>query len=108
MLPFLIVVCEPDCQVFEKLSSSFICLQVDSLVLQSPPESFDEDVVFKAPLAVQADFDIPCFEDRGESFTGKLAPLVGVEYLRGAVFEQSFFECAIRFFWTVNPVLTGQ
>jgi len=84
---------KPSCQVFEKLSSGFIRLQVDSLVLQCPPESFDEYVIFEAPLAVHADPDIPGFEDGGEGFAGKLAPLVGVEYLRGTVFEQSFLEC---------------
>ena len=83
---------KPDCQVFEKFSSGFVCLQVDSLVFQGTPESFDKDIVLEAPLAVHADPDVPGLEDGGESFAGKLASLVGVEYLRGAVFEQYLFQ----------------
>ena len=90
--PLLIVMGKPDCQVFEKIGSRFISLQINSLVLQGAPESLDEDVVLEAPFAVHADPDVPGFENRGKSFAGELAPLVGVENLRGAVFEQSFFE----------------
>ena len=93
MLPFLIVVCEPGCQVFEKFGSRFISLQVDSLVLQCPPESFDKNIVLEAPFAVHTDLNIPCFEDGCEGFTGKLAPLVGVEDFGCTVFEQCFFKC---------------
>src|ERR1035437_6919069 len=93
MFPFLVVMGKPDCQVFEKLSSGFICLKVDPLVLQGPPETLDEDVVFEAPLAVHADLDVPCLENRGESFTGKLASLVGIEDLGCTVLAESFFKC---------------
>ena len=88
-----VVPVEPVCHVFGKLGSSFINVQVDSLVLQRAPEPFNEDVVPEAPFAVHADSDVPGFEYGRECFAGKLAALVGVEYLRGAVFEQSFFEC---------------
>jgi len=92
MFSFLVVVGKPDCQVFEKLSSGFVCLQVDSLVFQGTPESFDKDVVLESPLAVHADPYVPGLEDGGESFAGKLASLVGVEDLRRAVFEQCLFQ----------------
>ena len=92
MRSFLVVPGKPGCQVFGKFNSSFLCFQVDSLVLQGSPESFDENVVLEAPLAVHADPDVPGLEDRGELLAGKLAALVGVEYLRGSVFEQSFFQ----------------
>ena len=51
MLPVVVVPVEPVCQVFGKLSAGFVCLQVDSLVLQCAPESFDEDVIFEAPFS---------------------------------------------------------
>src|SRR5450756_1681764 len=93
MFPFLVVMSKPDCQVFEKLSSSFIRLKVDPLVLQGAPETLYEDIVLEAPLAVHADLDIPCLENRGESFAGKLASLVGIEDIRCTVLEESFFKC---------------
>jgi hypothetical protein len=45
------------------------------------PETFDEDVVPETPFAVHVDFDVPCFEYGRECFAGKLAALIGVEYL---------------------------
>jgi len=96
MFPFLVVMGKPDCQVFEKLSSIFICLKVDPLVFQGAPETLDEDVVLEAPPAVHADPDIPCLENRGESFTGKLASLVGIEDLRCTALEDSFFKCLVK------------
>ena len=92
MFPFLVVMSKPLCQVFGKLGSRFVSLQVDSFVFQGTPESFDEDVVLEPPLAVHADLDVPGLEDGGKCLTGKLAPLIGVEDLRSAVFEKSFFE----------------
>src|SRR5208337_2497414 len=93
MSPVVVVPVEPVCKVLGKLDSSFVRLKIDSFVFQGTPESFDENVVLEAPLAVHADPDVPGLEDRGELLTGKLATLVGVEYLRGSVFEQSFFQC---------------
>ena len=92
MAPVVVVPVEPPGQIFGKLSSGFVSLQIDPLVFQGAPESLDEDVVLEPPLAVHTDLDVPGLEDGGECFTGKLAPLVGVEDLRGAVFEEGFFE----------------
>ena len=92
MLSGYVVPVEPVCHVFGKLGSRFIYVQVDSLILQRAPEPFDEDVVPETSFAVHADFDVPSLEHGRECFTCKLAALVGVENLRGAVFEQSFFE----------------
>jgi len=76
MLPFLVIPGEPSCQVFGKLNSRFVCLQVDALVLQGAPEPLDEDVILEAPFAVHADFHVPCFQHGRELLAGKLAPLV--------------------------------
>lgn len=92
MFPTVVVVVEPVCHVFGKFSSSFVCLQVDSLVFQGSPESLYDDVIPETPFAVHADFDVPGLEYGCECFAGKLAPLVSVEDFGGAVFEKSFFE----------------
>lgn len=63
MFPIVVVPVEPVFQVFGKLSSCFVCLQIDPLVFQRAPESLDEDVVLEAPFAIHADPDIPDFED---------------------------------------------
>jgi hypothetical protein len=92
MFPVLVVMGKPDCRIFGKLGSWFISLQVDSLVFKGAPESLDEDVVLESPLAVHADPDVPGLENGDELFAGKLSPLVGVEDLRTAVFEEGFLE----------------
>lgn len=92
MPPVVVVPVEPPSQVFGKIGAGFVRLEVDPLVFQGTPESFDEDVILEPPLAVHADPDVPGLEDGCKCFTGKLAPLVGVEDVRGAVFEEGFFE----------------
>ena len=56
-------------------------MQVDVLVLDAFPESFDEYVVDPAPLAVHTDLDALGSEHSGELLAGELAPLIGVEDL---------------------------
>ena len=92
MASVLVVPVEPPSQILGKLGSVFIGLQVDSLVFQGTPEPFDENIVLEPALAVHADLDVPDLEDGGKFLAGKLAPLVSVENVRGAVFEQSLFE----------------
>src|ERR1035437_503523 len=92
MTSVVVVPVEPVCQVLGKLGTGFIGLQVDSLVFQGTPESFDKDVVLEPSFAVHADPDFPGLEDGGKCFAGKLASLVGVENLRGSVFEKCLFQ----------------
>jgi len=92
MSPGVVVPVEPVCKVLGKLDSSFVSLKIDSLVFQGAPESFDEYVVLEPSFAVHADLDVPGLEDGGKCFACKLASLIGIEYLRGAVLEKSFFE----------------
>ena len=96
MFPVIVVPVEPVCQVFGKLSSGFVSFQIDSFVLQCPPESFDEDVVFEAPFTVHADPDIPGLEDGGECLAGKLASLGGVEYFRGPYLKRVSFSASTQ------------
>ena len=87
-----IVPSKPDFQIFAKLNSSFVSFEVDSFVFQSSPESFDKDVVPEASLAIHADFYADGFEHGGKGLTGKLAPLIGIEYLRGAIVAERLFQ----------------
>jgi hypothetical protein len=64
-------------------------------MLYASPESFYKNVVKRPTAPVHADSDAVKVEDACKGLTCKLATLVGVEYLRGAV-------CSERLFKTVN------
>ena len=69
-------------------------VQVDHLVFERAPQPLDEDVVHAAAPAVHGDRDACILERAGEVEAGKLAALVGVEYLRPAVAQSMI---AIRY-----------
>ena len=71
--------------------ASFVAHHV--FILHAFPEPFDEHVVHPAALAVHADFDIVLFENVREIIRGKLAPLVGIEYLRCVIEGKRLFQC---------------
>ena len=62
-----------------------VAAEIDVLVLQGSPESFDEDVIGGAALAVHADGDALSFEDARAIGARELGALVGVEDLRPSV-----------------------
>ena len=57
-------------------------VKVDLIVLDGLPDTFDEDVVAPAALAIHADLDPFIFKPPGEGLASKLAALIGVEDLR--------------------------
>lgn len=63
------------------LASGFERMQIDALVLQTPPQPLDHDVVHPSALAVHRDPYVGPLEDLGELEAGELAPLVRVEDL---------------------------
>src|SRR5258708_15913377 len=67
------------------LADGFVGSQIDLLVFDAAPQSFDEHIVPPSALAVHADRDAVAGEDAGEGRPGELAALVGVEDLRLAV-----------------------
>ncbi len=93
MLAFFVVKVKPDGQIPREFGPSFIVFEVDPFVFQRAPEALDKDVVFEPALAVHADLNVPSFQDGGKGLAGKLAALVGIEYLRSAVREQCFLKC---------------
>ena len=53
--------------------------QIDFLVLDGSPDTFDEDVVPPSALAIHADFDVILNEHLRESRTGELRALILIE-----------------------------
>ncbi len=60
-------------------------VQIDGLVFQRAPQTFDEDVVQAAAPSVHRDRDLGVPEYAGEAGTGELASLVCVEDFRLAM-----------------------
>lgn len=72
------------------LGDAGVGAQVNLLVLHSPPEPLDEDVV--APDAVHADGDPCILQHLNEIHAGELRALVAVEDLRPAVALERLFQ----------------
>ena len=62
-----------------------IGLEVDLLVFDALPDSFDKDVVAPGTLAIHADPDAIGDQQTGEGGAGELAALIRIEDLRLAV-----------------------
>jgi hypothetical protein len=88
MRPVCIVEIEVARKLDGHLPGSLVGVEVDALVLHTPPQPLDEHIIDPAPLAVHADAHARGFQNRGEVPVGELAALVGVEDLRGAVAAQ--------------------
>lgn len=54
-------------------------MEVDVLIFERPPESFDDNIIHGSSLAIPADCDAFGFQDSGEYITGELATLIRVE-----------------------------
>ena len=67
-----------------------VSLEIDLLVLDAFPESFDKDVVTPAALAIHADPDSVILQQPGEIAAGELATLIGVEDIRLAETRDGF------------------
>src|SRR6266478_9878834 len=75
------------------LAAVGIALEVDVLVLQAAPQTFDEHVVHPTPAAVHGDLDVCRHQRAGEGRAGELAALVGVEDFWFAEASQRFLQC---------------
>lgn len=72
-----------------KIRNGFVFIEVESLVLETPPQAFHEDVVESPAPAIHADSDIPFLQWSEEGLAGELASLVGIEDLRLSFFKGS-------------------
>lgn len=67
--------------------------EINFLILEATPEPFNEDIVDRPPLAVHAELQVRMQGEVPPKIkTGKLAPLVSVQYLRCAMSRYSLFK----------------
>ncbi|MPM83896.1 hypothetical protein SDC9_130966 [bioreactor metagenome] len=72
-----------------QLRQADVLLDFDILVLERPPETFHFSIVQATAPAIHADLNVSASKFVNELRTGKLAALIGIEYLRSS-------ECADR------------
>ena len=63
---------KPLFQAGTQLCPVFVCIQVNVLILEGPPQPFDENVVLGAAPAVHADSDIVRQKRANKLLVGKL------------------------------------
>ena len=78
----LVVVADPFLQPPSQRATGIKRTQVKIPMLYGPPQPFDKDIVLTAASSIHADFHLVVLEDLGESITGELSPLVGIENFR--------------------------
>lgn len=93
VFPPLVVEFHPRTNPLACVGHAIVGVQIDLLILEAAPQAFDEHVVDPASFAIHADLYASVFEGLGEGLTGKLASLVGIEDLGGAVVVQGFAQC---------------
>src|SRR5438067_8028385 len=81
MLPPLIVADKERSYPLYRLSGRLIILHIDLLILYSPPQPFDKDVVQRPSPPVHTHLDPRCCQSPREVETGELYPLITVENL---------------------------
>ena len=82
MASAVVVPVEPPGQVLGKLGTDFIGLQVNSLVFQGTPESFDEDVIQTPPPSIHTDGYLVRLQYTRKLRTREVTALITVEDLR--------------------------
>ena len=87
-----VVVADPLAQPVAQLRSAFKSVQVQIMVFDRPPQSFNEYVVLASATAIHADGNPVVLERLGEIVAGKLCPLVRVEDLRHTISAQRLIE----------------
>lgn len=92
MSPVVVVKSDPSVEALAQGRSAIKRVQVKVLILDSPPESFDKDVVLAAPPTIHADGDLVVLEGLDKAVAGKLRSLVGVENRWSAITAQGLLE----------------
>ncbi len=70
------------------LRGGAVLTQIDFLVFQAAPESFDENIIKDSATAAHANSNLVLGEDTGPASADKLNSLIGVTDLRGSVLFQ--------------------
>jgi len=74
------------------LGHGFVCVEIEFLVFDRPPEPLDEDIVPPCALAVHRDRDVSLLQDGREVDGGELRSLVCVEDIGLAVSDKRFLD----------------
>ena len=83
MRPLLVVSSEEVRETPYRLPDVGVVLEVGLFILDSPPESFDKDIIEDPSFAVHTDGNVSILENIGKDFARKLRSLVGIENVRG-------------------------
>lgn len=88
----LIVKADPSADASAGFRPRLIRVQINILVFERAPETFDKHVGQPTAPAVHGDVDSIVPQDACKGKAGKLAALIRVENIRCAVFCQGFFQ----------------
>src|SRR5271169_793033 len=92
MRTFFVVPPDPIANAVSCLTACLKCIEIDAIILQGSPQSFNHDIVYPAASAVHGDLHVSVRECLGKRNTCKLAALISVEYCRLAVFGKGLLE----------------
>ena len=90
MKPLLIVKVEIVSQSTPSCSNGVIVVEIDLLILDTPPEPLNKDVVKIAASAVPTNGNLSRLKSSGKSIRSKLTALVVVEYQRSRLAKCAF------------------
>lgn len=93
---FGIVEINPPSQPLSQRVSICTFVDVHALVLERPPQSFDENVVSPNPLAIHGYLGVVVLQKPRESKGGELAALVGVEDIKRPVIPDASSRAATQ------------
>ena len=91
MESLLIVKLKVFSEVTPTIRNAGILFQINLLIFDRPPKTLDHDIIKCSTSAIHADPNRFSFEDPDKLFTGKLAPLIRVEYVRLVTAAECFF-----------------
>ncbi len=73
-------------------SAIFKRMEIYAFIFEGTPEPFNHDVITPASATIHGNTNGLCFQHIGKGHAGKLAALIGIEYLRPAMLCQGFFK----------------
>jgi len=82
MQPFRVVKPKIGGQLFPRFLDRPVIMKIDFLVLDGPPESFNEDIVKEPAAAVHTDPNLGFLQKSSKSITCELASLIRIEDLQ--------------------------
>jgi hypothetical protein len=85
MRPILVIVHQPCTNFLASLSTVFKCAEINALILQTSPKSFDKHVIHPPAFSIHRDFDIILFQYRDEIKRCELRSLIRIKNIWPAI-----------------------